>query len=139
MKFLHINFLPRSADLALLLLRAWFGLAMIFLHGWGKVTNYSARSEKFADPFGIGGPASLALVIFSEVGCAALLVAGVYTRLAALVLAINMVMAFKIGHDLKLIGPGNGEVAFLFLAAFLALFLSGAGKFSVDAKIGARA
>ena len=54
MKFLHFNFLPRSADVALLLLRVWFGLSLLWLHGWGKLMNFSAMTEKFSDPLGIG-------------------------------------------------------------------------------------
>jgi putative oxidoreductase len=138
MKFLHFNFVPRSTDLALLILRLWSGALMIGLHGWRKVTNFSTIAEKFADPLGIGSTASLALVVFSEVICAALIMAGVFTRAAALVLAINMAMAFSIGHGRKLVGTGNGELPFLFLGIFVALFFSGAGKFSVDAKIGAK-
>ncbi len=139
MKFLHLNFLPRSADLALLLLRVWLGGLMLWLHGWGKLTGFSARAEKFADPFGLGGPASLGLVIFSEVFCAALLVFGAFTRAAALVLAITMSVAFWFAHDARLTGQGNGELPFVFLAGFLALFLAGGGRISVDAKIGAKA
>jgi len=138
MKFLHFNFLPRSTSLALLLLRVWFGGQMIWLHGWGKLVNFSARSENFADPFGIGSPASLVFVIFAEVVCAGLIMVGAFTRAAALVLVINMAVAFSIGHGLKLRGEGNGELAFLFLAAFAVLFFSGAGKLSVDASIGAK-
>jgi uncharacterized membrane protein YphA (DoxX/SURF4 family) len=32
----------------------------------------------------------------------------------------------------------SGEMAFLFLGVFLALFISGAGKYSLDAKLGAK-
>ena len=42
------------------------------------------------------------------------------------------------GGIAMLTGQGNGELAFVFFAAYLALFFSGAGKLSVDAKIGAR-
>ena len=138
MKILHFNFLPRSADLGLLVLRVWFGLAMLTLHGWGKVTGFGDRAAKFSDPFGIGGPATLSLVIFAEVICAVLLVAGAFTRFAALVLGITMSFAFWMAHGHRLTGQGNGELPFLFLAVLVVLFVSGAGKFSVDARLGAR-
>jgi len=138
MKFLHFNFLPRSADTALLLLRLWFGGSMLFLHGWGKVTSFSERMDKFADPFGIGSTASLTLVVFAEFVCAGLLMLGLFTRAAAVVCAITMAVAFAHAHGMKLSGPGNGELAFLFLGAFVALFLAGAGRFSIDAKLGAK-
>lgn len=138
MKFLLLNFLPASADLALLLLRLWFGLSMLVLHGWGKVMNFSALSTKFADPFGIGTTASVVLVIFAEVVCAALIAIGLFTRWAALVLGGAMFAAFWTAHGAKLSGPGNGEMAFLFLGASLALFICGAGRFSVDSGLGAK-
>lgn len=138
MKFLHLNFLPRSADAALLLLRVWFGLSLLGLHGWGKVANFSSTSTRFADPFGVGPTASLVLAIFGEVLCAALLVAGVFTRAAALGAGATMLTAFWFAHGLKLSGPGNGELAFMYLGAFLVLFVAGPGRFSVDARMGAK-
>lgn len=138
MKFLHLNFLPRSADAGLLVLRVWFGGAMLGLHGWVKLMNYSDMATKFADPFGIGKTPSLVLAIFAELVCAALLVMGLFTRVAALILGFTMAVAFWVGHGAKLTGPGNGEMAFLYLGACVALFLAGAGKFSVDAKMGAK-
>lgn len=140
MKFLHLNFIPRSSDAALLLLRVWYGGSLLLLHGWGKMANYSAMASAFPDPFGIGKGPSVMLVIFAEVVCAALLVLGAFTRVAALVASINMATAFWFGHGAKLTGKGNdGELAFLFLGAFLTLLIAGAGRFSIDAKIGAKA
>jgi putative oxidoreductase len=139
MKFLQLNFIPRSSDLALLLLRVLSGLLMLLLHGWGKLANFSTRSETFADPFGVGSAASLVLVIFAEVVCAALVVVGAFTRLAALILAVPMAVAFWVAHDHRLTGAGNGELAFFFMGVYIVLFLAGAGRYSVDAKLGARA
>lgn len=138
MKFLHLNFLPRSADLALLLLRVWYGASIIAIAGWMKLTNFSAMSSKFVDPFGLGMKTSLALVVFAEVVCAGLLVIGLFTRMAALITAFTMAVAFWVAHGGKLTGEGNGQSAFLYLGAFVALFIAGAGKFSLDAKMGAK-
>lgn len=138
MKFLHLNFIPRSSDTALLLLRLWHGGAMLLLHGWGKVVNFSSMAQVFADPFGIGKTPSLALAVLAEFVCAALLVLGLFTRTAALILAINMAVAFWFGHGAKLTGQGNGEMAFIFAGVYLALFLAGGGRFSLDAKLGAK-
>jgi putative oxidoreductase len=138
MKVLHLNFVPRSADVALLLLRIWYGGALLLLHGWGKVTGFSAMSSMFADPFGIGKTPTLVLAIIGEVVCSGLLILGLFTRVAALGSAITMAVAFWTAHGGRLTGPNNGEMAFLFLGGFVALFIAGAGKFSVDAKIGAK-
>lgn len=138
MKLLHLNFLPRSSDAALLLLRLWHGTSMLALHGWGKLMNYSALTEKFADPFGIGQTPSLLLAIFGELVCSALIVLGLYTRFAALGSGITMAVAFWFAHGGKLQGTGNGELAFVFLGVYIALFIAGAGRYSLDAKMGAK-
>jgi putative oxidoreductase len=138
MKFLQLNFLPRSADGALLLLRLWHGASLLLLHGWGKLTGFSGMAEKFADPFGIGKTASLALAVAGEVVCAALLVLGLFTRIAALGSAGVMATAFWYAHGGRLTGQGNGELAFIFLGVFLALFIAGGGRYSLDAKLGAK-
>lgn len=138
MKFLQLNFIPGGADLGLLMLRVWAGASMAILHGWVKLTNFSAFSGKFADPFGLGSTPSLALVVFAELVCAIFIVLGLFTRLAALILGFTMAVAFKVGHGMKLSGDGNGEVAFLFLGACVALLVAGPGKLSIDAKMGAK-
>lgn len=138
MKLLNLNFIDRSPDIALLVLRVWLGLAMFWLHGWGKLINLINGTSRFSDPLGIGQIPSLILVIFAEVVCALLLVAGVYTRFCALVLAITMSVAFFIAHGAKLSGPGNGELAFIFLAGFVTLVVAGGGRFGFDQKLGAK-
>ncbi len=140
MKFLHFSFFPRSADCALLLLRLWFGLSMALLHGWSKLTGFGEMSQKFGDPlgFGLSGSVSLSLAIFGELVCGILIAIGAFTRFAAIGLIITMFVAFWIAHGHKLTGPGSGEMAFLYLGAALAIFIGGAGKYSVDAKLGVK-
>jgi putative oxidoreductase len=138
MKLLQLNFLPASSDLGLLLLRLWFGGAMAALHGWYKVANYADLAKKFGDPIGIGATPSLILTIFAELVCGVLLALGLFTRLSAAILAFTMGVAFWIAHGGRLTGQGNGEMAFLFLGAYAVVFVTGAGRFSIDAKLGAK-
>jgi len=123
-KLFHLDFLPRSPDLALLLLRLIFGGALLGLQGSGKLMKFGEMSAKFADPLGVGPTASLALALVGEVLCAALLVLGAYTRLAALGGAVTMGVAFFSVHGAKLSGPGSGEMSFLYLAPYVALLLA---------------
>lgn len=139
MKLLHVNFLPRSADAGILILRLWYGLSVLLLHGWTMFTGFCAMAQKFPDPLNVGHTASLVLTVFNEVICAVLIVLGLYTRVAALVGIIGFGVAFWIVHGHKFTGPGDGELAFLYLGVYVALFLAGAGKYSVDANIGAKA
>src|SRR4051794_12234534 len=114
-RLLRLDFLPRSADAGLLVLRLWLGLSLLLLHGLSKLTGFSQMAGKFPDPLGIGSPASLSLAVFAEVVCSCLVALGLFTRFAAAVLAINMATAFLLVHKLALSGPGSGELAFVYL------------------------
>lgn len=138
-KLLQLDFLPRSVDVGLLVLRLWLGVSLLVLHGWNKLTSFSETASTFPDPLGVGSRVSLALTIFAEVGCAVLIVVGLLTRAAALVQMILMGVAFFIVKKASLAsGPGSGELAFIYLAGFVTLFLAGAGRFSFDATVGGK-
>lgn len=137
-RLLQFRFLPASPDLALLLLRVWFGASLLTLHGWSKFTGFAERSHRFADPFGIGSPASMALAIFAEVICSVLLMLGLATRFAALACGIVMTTAFFHAHGARLTGQGNGELAFMYLGGFVALLVAGGGRYSLDGRTGGR-
>jgi putative oxidoreductase len=116
----------------LLALRLWLGLAMFFNHGLDKLANFSEHAAKFPDPFGIGHAPSLALVTFAETAGAMLLALGLLTRFGALTLVIDLAVAFFMVHKSALSGQGSGELAFIYLAGYVALLIAGGGKFSVD-------
>lgn len=123
-----------STSLGLLSLRLWLGLTLLLNHGLGKLKSFDSMAPGFMDPFKIGHTPSFALVVFAEVIAASLLAAGLVTRFAALVLMVNMGVAFFIAHKGALNGNHSGEMAFIYLAGFTALFLTGAGKVSFDQK-----
>jgi putative oxidoreductase len=121
-----------SVSFALFILRIWFGGLMVFLHGWAKAINFASLSTRFTDPYGLGPAASLSLSIGAELVCASLVVIGLGTRPAALILCCNMVTAFIYGHGMRLSGPGNGELAVLYLGVWVVLLIVGAGRYSLD-------
>jgi putative oxidoreductase len=121
-----------SANFALLVLRLWIGFEMLLLHGMDKLMHFNTYAPKFLDPFGIGSTASLALSVFAEFFVSLLIIFGLLTRWSALVLVINMTVAFVGVHKGALSGEGSGELAFLYLMAYVVLFLAGPGRFSVD-------
>ncbi|WP_193212913.1 DoxX family protein [Luteolibacter marinus] len=129
---LQLKFLPRNPDLALLLLRLWLGLSMLVLHGWPKLQKLVSGKHEFADPIGIGEMPSLVLAVGTEFVGAALLIIGLFARLGALMLAATMAVAWGVTHQMKLAGPDNGELAFIYLAGFLVIGLAGGGKYSVS-------
>lgn len=116
----------------LLVLRIWFGLSMLVLHGWGKLVNHAELAQTFPDLFGFGPAVSAYLAIMAEVFCAALVVVGFATRLALIPLIITMGVAFFIAHGGALTGENSGELAFMYLGGYIALLLAGPGRFSVD-------
>jgi len=105
---------------------------MLLLHGWPKVEKYASMSQGFPDPLGVGPAMSLSLAIFAEVLCALLLVVGLAARLAAITLVVTMAVAFFVVHGGALTGEGSGEMAFIYLAGFVALFIAGPGRHSLD-------
>ena len=105
---------------------------MMVLHGVDKLMNFTTASPDFPDPLGIGRTASLTLVVFAEVFASLLLVVGLFTRFAALVLIIDMTVAFVLIHKGALSGEHSGELAFLYLLVYFVLFLAGPGRVSAD-------
>ena len=67
-----------------------------------------------------------------------LLILGLFTRLAALGSAFTMGVAFFLVHKAQLSGPDSGEMGLLYLGGFVALFIAGGGRFSCDARMGAK-
>lgn len=120
-----------SMDFGVLLLRLGVG-SMMLVHGIPKLMMlFSGNWAAFADPLGIGNFLSLLLCVGAEVGCSVLLFFGLFTRLAALLLIINMCVALFL--VLGLSGWGGQELAAIYLLIYLTLFYTGPGKFSLDA------
>ena len=93
--------------------------------------GYDEMTQAFLDPIGLGSQLTLILAIAAEVGCAVLLILGLGTRLAAIPLATTMLVAWFVVH---IEDPWvKQELPALFLSGFVALILTGAGKFSLDA------
>ncbi|HMU45852.1 MAG TPA: DoxX family protein [Chitinophagaceae bacterium] len=132
-KLFSTKFSNNSATFSLLLLRIGFGGLMI-PHGYDKLIHFASRSAGFSDPFHIGGPISMALVIFAEFFCASFVVLGLMTRFACIPLIVTMSVALFHAHHGQVFGAG--EKAALFLTGFIALLLMGPGKVSMDRLIG---
>ncbi len=137
LKILKLSFLPKSPDYGLLILRVALGFSMLMLHGRAKLLDFSAMATKFPALFGLPANVNLGLAVFAEVVCSALLIAGLFTRFAALILAITMGVAFFFVHksalvDVAATGAKSGELAMVYLVAYVTLLFTGAGKFSVD-------
>ncbi len=121
-------------DIGKLVLRLTLGI-LILLHGIGKITG------------GVGGILGMVakaglpeafgyLVYVGEVLAPILLIVGLWTRPAAIVVAINMVVAVALVHSHQIFSLSkNGgwelELQGMFLFTAVAIALLGAGRLSV--------
>ncbi|MFL5618959.1 MAG: DoxX family protein [Gemmatimonadaceae bacterium] len=125
---------PRT-DAGLLVLRLGVGVLLLF-HGFYKVTHGVAW---IAGPLGKAGlPAWLAYGTYvGEVLAPVLVILGLWTRLAALVIAFDLFMAIFLARqgDIAKISPMSGgwaiELELLFIVAALAIALAGGGRYGV--------
>jgi putative oxidoreductase len=123
---------PFVQQITLLWLRIGLGVLMIPTYGYGKLVNFEAKKDQFYDFLGIGGSASMALAIFAEFFCSILLILGLFTRLATIALIVTMIVIISV-HDWDLFN--KHELAPAFLVGYVAIFLMGPGKYSLDALI----
>ncbi|MEI6676409.1 MAG: DoxX family protein [Verrucomicrobiota bacterium] len=135
----------RDADTAagLLVLRVTTGLMMMLGHGIPKLQNFAKLKETWYVPdffplYYMSPQLSLVATLGAEVLAAFLLVMGLMTRPAAFVVCFTMVVAaFEVyGASVWFTLPPNGkELALLYLIPGLALLLTGAGAWSLDANL----
>ena len=123
----------KLSAIGLLILRVTLGGVMLFAHGGGKLVNFADVSSKFPDPLGVGSPLSLGLAVFAEVFCAIAIMLGLFTRAAAVPLLITMLVAAFIVHGDDPFK--KQEFALLYAVPFLALILTGPGRYSIDQKL----
>jgi putative oxidoreductase len=126
----------KLASFGLLVFRVAAGGIMAAAHGWGKLASFGEGAATFPDPLGIGRTASLAGTVGAEFFCALLVMFGLGTRWAALPLAFTMgVAAFMVhaGDPFR-----KKELAIVYLVGFLLLAFTGAGAYSLDAKLGGK-
>ncbi len=132
-----LNFLIRDwkigHDTGLLIFRLVFGLVLFYGHGFEKMSVIISGQEiQFMDPIGIGAGTSYHMAAFAEGVCAILLILGLFSRIATLILSINFLVIF-IFHAF-MVGDGFAvlELRFFYLFAFIGLTLTGPGRFSLD-------
>lgn len=117
-------------SLGLLIFRIGVSFWMIGYHGWGKLMHlFDSGAIKFSDPIGLGVVASFILALFAEFFCSILIALGVWTRLAAIPLAITMIVAFFIHHAPDAFA--DRETPGLFLVCYILLIFVGGGRYSL--------
>jgi putative oxidoreductase len=123
-----------AADTGKLVLRLVLGI-LILLHGISKVMNGLGPIPGVVEKAGL--PQAFAyLVYIGEVLAPILLIIGFWTRLAALIVAINMVFAVYLVHTSQFFtlskqGGWALELQGMYFFTAIAIALLGAGRFSV--------
>ncbi len=132
----------RVRDEAILVARIL--LVVLFLvFGWGKLTDY-AGTVGYMTQAGVPMPSVAALVaIVVEVLVALAVALGVWTRPLALLLALYTLGTGLIGHPFwTMEGAARYANAINFyknvsiIGGFLLLYVTGAGRYSLDARLG---
>ena len=121
-----------SPDVAVFLLRVGVA-ALVMTHGIPKLMRVIEGNFGFGDPIGLGPTTSLLLVTFAEAICTSLVLVGLWTRLAVIPLIINFIVVVFVAHADDPFG--DKEKGVFFLISFVILFLTGAGKYSVDQRL----
>lgn len=125
----------RSDDLSKLVLRLTLGILLI-MHGIFKVQNGIGGIMGMVSSAGL--PSFLAYGVYvGEVIAPILLIIGLYTRVAAVLVIINMLVALVLVHSGQIaMLAGNGgfklELQYFYLFTAVAVFLGGAGRFSMN-------
>jgi putative oxidoreductase len=131
----------RIRDEALLVARIL--LAVLFLvFGWGKLTDYSG-TVAYLTQSGVPLPSVAALVGVFEFFGAIALILGVWTRPLAVLFAFFTLAAGLIGHRYwtmtgadRFMNMINFYKNVSLMGGFFLLYVTGAGKYSIDARLG---
>jgi putative oxidoreductase len=103
-------------------------------HGYDKLVHFAQYKKDFLNFLGMGPTLSLALVVFAEFFCSVFLIMGLFTRLVASILLIELLVVVFKAHQGEIFG--DGEHGMLFLIGYIAIILIGAGKASLDGILG---
>ena len=124
------SLLPGDPDLGILFVRVSIGVLML-THGLPKMAQlFSDQPVAFVGVFGMSVTLSLALAVFAEVLCSLLIFAGLGTRFAAVPLIVTMATAAFLIHAADQFA--KKEMALIYLAGYIFLFIVGSGKYSLD-------
>lgn len=126
-------------DLGKFVLRVSLAI-LILLHGIAKISNGVSGIEGMLTSRGLPGAIAY-LVYVGEVLAPIMILLGFWTRLGALIIAINMVVAVWLVHmgelfQLTKTGGWALELQGMYFFAAIAVALLGAGRFSIGGRHG---
>ena len=133
-KLLSTAYSDGAFNFALLVQRVATGLLLLIGHGLPKISSFHELAGSFYDPLRIGHRLSLILVILAELFCSMFIVLGLFTRIAALIIVINLSVAVFIYHHGRPLK--NVELGAFFLTSVFTILILGPGRVSVDGMMG---
>ena len=124
----------QTEDIGKLVLRLTLGILLI-MHGVAKILGGVGGIAGMLQNIGLPGFFAYGVYI-GEVLAPLLVILGLYARIGALIIVVNMLAALYLAHlgDIFLLGQGGGwklELQGFFLFTALAVALIGPGRFSV--------
>lgn len=128
------NRIPATGDAGKLVLRVVLAILLLF-HGVSKVIGGVGMIAGMLAKAGLP-PAVAYLVYIGEVVAPLLILAGLFTRAAALIVVVNMIVALLLVHtgqffSLADTGGWALELQGMYLGSAVALALLGAGRYSI--------
>jgi putative oxidoreductase len=118
-------------------------MAIFLISGWGKLTNYEGAVAYMAETGVPLPPIAAIIAIVMEFFVGMIIVVGLYTRPLAIVLALYALATAFIGHHYwSMTGAVQADNMIHFyknisiLGGLLLLYVTGAGKYSIDAWFG---
>jgi putative oxidoreductase len=130
-EIVRLSVLRTNTDMALLCLRVWLGISLFARHGYDKVFTFGEMQARFPDPLQVGPTFSLLFALLADSICSLLVSIGVATRVSALIIVVSLGVAFTFVHGFSL-ATIRGELPYVYIGGYLAIFLAGAGKYSLD-------
>ena len=119
-----------TKSIVILLARIIFGF-LFLSHGIAKWQNFIGTSDLFPDPLGLGATLSMWLVLFAEIVCSLGFMIGALYRLCLIPMIFTMCVAFFVIHAGDPLAVK--EPSLMYLTIFALLYITGPGKYSVDA------
>jgi putative oxidoreductase len=117
-------------SIVLLFARIIFGF-LFLTHGIAKWETFADSPALFPNPLGLGSILSFWLVLFAEVFCSIGFMLGSLFRLCLIPMIFTLCIAFFIIHSGDPLSAK--EPALMYLTIFCLLYITGPGKYSIDA------
>lgn len=120
----------RSCDMAILFLRI-FICGVMLLHIVGKLQDYDNYVLGFHSILGFSQATSFAITIFVEGLFAAMIIMGVGTRVASLLMVVVSAVALWEAFVAGTLSSDASRLEFIYMGIYLTLVISGGGEYAL--------